>query len=666
MIFLRKIYPYFTFLMVFLFSLKGVYGDDIWFHLATGRYVFSERTIPVLDIFSFTAEGKTWVNQNWLSDTIFYLIERGLGEIGLGLFMALTITASMFLVYKAGMNIVKRKEILLAGVFLVSYFAISRFQARPETGSYFFLALIFYLLTRGSLKWGKMLIPIIILLWANWQTGFVPFGLFVLGVYAFHRFISKFQNGKIMSAIAAIRTEILILFVSIAFSVINPLGISGVLYFISVRPGYLVADFTEWGSIVRILSLSGGIFSDLDFGFLLLGYVLFVLIIIFTIYLVIKEGLPKIKVFAEKKNSWVLLLFPLLFLPFFAYRFIPLSIIAMYLISAYIVSFTSFSKRMGERVLAVLSLLVIASSLIRFKVFKPVLATFDNKTAYREEAINFLRGSGLKGNMYNPLEDGGYFIWKMPERKVFIDERLDVYTASGVYDEYKKIYSFPPEENWKEVVDKYDIEIILLPGWQDEPLKTILDSNEFKLIYWSDYFFIIARTDGENKKYVEENKIEVLEPFKKEEYEGGNLTKAINDALKLGEKSPISANILVTLGNLYYQDNQLEPAIEALEESFLINDKDNQAKLFLGSLYVEDEQCDLALAQFGSVEGRGNTASEAIAYSNMGNVYLDCLGDLNSAYKYFAKFVNVGRKLGVDESLLEEVLYKMEYIKQAI
>ena len=212
---LRRLFPYLVFITIFLFSLRGIYGDDIWFHLATGKYVFIKRSIPVIDIFSFTAEGKTWINQNWLSDLVFYLTIKFTGEIGLGLLMAAIITSSMFLVFKAGMNIVKRKELLLTGLFLVSFFAIPRFQARPETGSYFFLILVIYLLTRSGLKWKKVFIPFIILVWANWQTGFVPFGLFVLGAYVLHRFIIEFKGGKFMSAIAAIKADILVLLISL-------------------------------------------------------------------------------------------------------------------------------------------------------------------------------------------------------------------------------------------------------------------------------------------------------------------------------------------------------------------------------------------------------------------------------------------------------------------
>ena len=104
------------------------------------------------------------------------------------------------------------------------------------------------------------------------------------------------------------------------------------------------------------------------------------------------------------------------------------------------------------------------AAIIRLFLFPPTLSHTQKQDPYRNEAITFLRYSQIKGKMFNPLEDGGYFIWFDPKRPVFMDGRLDIYTGTGIYDDYRKIYQFPPEKDWQEVLEKYQIDSNIVRG----------------------------------------------------------------------------------------------------------------------------------------------------------------------------------------------------------
>jgi hypothetical protein len=58
-------------LLSLLFAVK-IWGADVWWHLATGRWVVEHGEIPKVDPFSFTAAGAPWINVNWLADLILY------------------------------------------------------------------------------------------------------------------------------------------------------------------------------------------------------------------------------------------------------------------------------------------------------------------------------------------------------------------------------------------------------------------------------------------------------------------------------------------------------------------------------------------------------------------------------------------------------------------
>src|SRR5213593_978861 len=45
---------------------------DFWWHLKMGQVIAATRSIPRVDLFSFTAAGHPFVVQNWLAELIFY------------------------------------------------------------------------------------------------------------------------------------------------------------------------------------------------------------------------------------------------------------------------------------------------------------------------------------------------------------------------------------------------------------------------------------------------------------------------------------------------------------------------------------------------------------------------------------------------------------------
>src|SRR5437588_7346425 len=64
---------------VFIFSTYKISGDDDFFwHLATGRYIVENQSVPDTDIFGYVSAGNEWIPFEWGWDVLTY----GLNSIG--------------------------------------------------------------------------------------------------------------------------------------------------------------------------------------------------------------------------------------------------------------------------------------------------------------------------------------------------------------------------------------------------------------------------------------------------------------------------------------------------------------------------------------------------------------------------------------------------------
>ena len=130
------------------FSLRAY---DLFWHLATGRWILEHRALPKTDPFRFTSDGVPWVDHEWL----FQVVARGMeligGLDGLVLFRAaIVVLIAVVLLFSMRHNGTPQASavIITAGALLL---ARPRFMLRPELFS--LLAQIpCYHLTPGSIE----------------------------------------------------------------------------------------------------------------------------------------------------------------------------------------------------------------------------------------------------------------------------------------------------------------------------------------------------------------------------------------------------------------------------------------------------------------------------------------------------------------------------------
>jgi hypothetical protein len=159
----------------FVISSFAVKNSDFWQHLATGRLIAHGDTATLFgkDPFSYTGEGRTWVNHAWLFDLITYLVYSALGGPGLVVVKALLVASTAALL----MTIRPAAQGLWFAVVLTGLALLAmapRLLLQPTLASYFFLTLtLFLLFKRAGSRRLPLYIGITFALWANCDAWFV-------------------------------------------------------------------------------------------------------------------------------------------------------------------------------------------------------------------------------------------------------------------------------------------------------------------------------------------------------------------------------------------------------------------------------------------------------------------------------------------------------------
>jgi len=66
---------------------------DLFWHLATGRWIVEQRALPASDPFAVASDRGPWINGEWLFDVVLYPLQQAIGFSGLTILRALFVAA---------------------------------------------------------------------------------------------------------------------------------------------------------------------------------------------------------------------------------------------------------------------------------------------------------------------------------------------------------------------------------------------------------------------------------------------------------------------------------------------------------------------------------------------------------------------------------------------
>ena len=163
-------------ILIFSYS-NGITGNDFWWHVKTGEWIFKNHQVPTTGIYSWSADfmNAKWYSQEWLSQLFFYLLYHVFGQVGIFLFCILiSLTIFLILFFTAGKKI-DHNMLFSCAYFLLTVKIITLFcYGRPQVFSYLFLTislmLLYHFIKNPDSK-KIFFLPLVALLWANFHGG---------------------------------------------------------------------------------------------------------------------------------------------------------------------------------------------------------------------------------------------------------------------------------------------------------------------------------------------------------------------------------------------------------------------------------------------------------------------------------------------------------------
>jgi hypothetical protein len=164
----------------------SVIDPDIWWHMATGRWILQHHALPVNDPFSMYGATRPWLVYSWAFDVGVQTLFARFGLVGIFLLQVAVHVLTAVALYHLMKTLLPE---FWRGVALtaVSLYAISYIYApRPGMATVLFTILelvILLAVRRGESAKRLWLLPFIFVAWANIHIQFV-YGLGLLGVFA--------------------------------------------------------------------------------------------------------------------------------------------------------------------------------------------------------------------------------------------------------------------------------------------------------------------------------------------------------------------------------------------------------------------------------------------------------------------------------------------------
>ncbi len=463
-------------------------ADDLWWHLAAGRWMLAERALTRTDEFSFTAARSPWLNDAWLGDVIFAGWELAFGTHGL-VWWKWGLIATIFLVVCATLRRVALERVddpsdatarsaaalaAYVGATLGAVTAGPFLDMRPQLYTFLGVALVLQgSVARREPAWW---LPLVFVAWANLHAGFI-FGLGCLGVAlvpALGAASQRRQRGILIGAL------------SVGACLLNPYGPAAL-----TRPLRYAFDraspfhaLAEWWPPFR----PGGVESPL-YPFLL-G--IFALAALAALGQRRHRNLPAF---------WVGLILGCgtLAMSLTSRRFVPLFAIVQSLTVAAVAApaLVPLARRLPPLVPALGAL---ALGIVWLAPYPRAGYAFHYLTAedhFPIETANFIETNGLSGNVFAQYAWAGYLQMRSAGRmKVYVDGRADAVYPDDVFLRYRQASLGEP--GWIEIVEGSAAEWILWPRnlpWGALP-RALLSTGRWRQVHVDAVAVLLRRHDG--------------------------------------------------------------------------------------------------------------------------------------------------------------------------
>lgn len=434
---------------------------DLWWHLRTGQIIWTERRLPRADLFSFSTQQSAWVPHEWLAQLTIFGSWKAAGDSGLMVWFGVLTAALLILEYRLCWLYARNAKIAFLGALAAWFFSTIGLAIRPQMLGYTLLVCELLFLELGRSRDGRwfLMLPPLFAVWVNCHGSFF-LGLVLLGALLACAFVNVHAGLLVSRPWDGSSRKLLAWsagFSGLAVS-LNPVGKDLLAY-----PLWTMFDarmqldaVSEWQRLA---------FDDVR-----------------ALALVALTGLILLMPLLRRRELYLEeLLWPALAFALAARHqrlLFACGIVLAPVVCRQLADFWEDYRR--ERDHPLWNAMLVAAALGTVGLAFPSSAEMEAQVRRNNpvEAVEFIRRTRLAGRMLNEYGYGGYLIWALPERKVFIDGRADVFAWSGVLRDYGAWATL--EADPAALLDRYHIDFCVLsraaplarvlpylPGWSE-------------------------------------------------------------------------------------------------------------------------------------------------------------------------------------------------------
>jgi len=443
-----------------ILSLKPISDFDFFWHIATGRWIAENGALPDADPFSYTtmtdsSRARFVLKAYWLAQLVYYGTYKIGGWNGIVLMRFFIMCAVLVFLCLAG----KRNDrtihlglVLMGAMIIFQWYKMER----PQVFSFLFFAVLIYLLREFARNERPsrifyFIFPLTTLLWSNMHPGIIV-GQAVIVTYLIAEALKFLHPGLYPLRKDAYRRLLLAGCAGLAASLINPNTYRPVIELFQM-PEILRITVLEYRSTIEAFANYGATEMVIYWFFLLLALMV-------TLIKAVKK---------KPDLTEIGLLLGLGYFSFTQVRHIAFLVIwALPVISAYISGSLNRAgfMRAGVFLLSVLSIFIFMKGEWPYAQNVRAFRTGDwVDVSFPEPAARFVKESGIRGNMFNMYDWGGYLIWRMyPGSKVFIDGRqLDVDAYSMMEPIVSGTGQLMGAPYYRSVFNAFQVRYVLIP-----------------------------------------------------------------------------------------------------------------------------------------------------------------------------------------------------------
>ena len=413
--------------------------SDTYWQLATGRWMLDHREFLRQDIFSSTVAGAHFGIGEWLGQIAFAGAFVASGWAGVAILRATLIAVGSFFLVRLARRGGTPWWISLPLVVAALLVSKITWTDRPHLFTLALLPALLELLLSLPAGFSRRLLvlPPLFLVWTDLHGGYL-LGLVIVAIFAAESVLTNGRRGLPLALTA-------MACVAVTFLNPAPLDFAGAAREDFLHPPRFLSEFLP----PDVVTPAGALFA---------GFVM----------LVIGSALLRGGSLRE-----AMLLAPLLYLAFTAQRQMLFFCFAATAFLGARLTVLAPNWRMRELPAPVSApvalVLVIAALASAFTA--PVRP---DERAYPADALDALRADN--GVLLNEYDWGGYLIFNLPQRPVFIDGRYVPYLG-GVLDDYRALVALRP--GWQDLLDKYKVsELLLRP---ERPLAVALREDGWRV-----------------------------------------------------------------------------------------------------------------------------------------------------------------------------------------